>query len=177
MATTLLTRFFQPAGASTAAEYPLEYPLAPAPRICVLGFGIRREKNVIPLAGWRRDARELERAESLAGSFLQIWEVGVAAARGLIRLPRLAYPLVVITRIGEAPLGAEEHDELWRTFGLPVLEQIRDSEGRLLAFECEARRGFHTTNPEALAPGFESLAGPCPCGLPEPLVLPVPSTS
>lgn len=179
MATTFLTQFFQdtfPAWAAARAAdcgaggHPLEYPLEPTPRIYVLSRGIRREVNVIPLNDWRRQPVDMKRAQSLAGSFPQLREVGMAAAAGELALPQLAYPLTVITSVEEAPLGSAEHDELWRLFGLPVLEQIRTAEGRLLAFECEARQGYHTRNPEALASGFTFLPGPCPCGLHGPRV-------
>jgi len=64
----------------------------------------------------------------------------------------------VFTRPRESRLTGEHHEQLWKWFSLPAFEQVRGASDELLAYECEAREGFH------LAPGVRaSLLGGAPC--------------
>lgn len=149
---------------------PLEYPLAPAPRVAVLGQEVRRETGVHSLPRWTAADLEHLRPMALAGTWSDLAAAARLARAGQLRLPELYYPLVVFTRAGAPPLDEDRHALLWDWFGLPAFEQIRSSKGRLLAMECESREGFHLTagvQPEEL--GAARIHGGCPCGSTQPL--------
>lgn len=148
----------------------LEYPLAPVPRVAVLGLEVRRETGVHSLPVWTVPQLSRLRPMALAGSWGDLAAVARLMRAGQLQLPELNYPLVVFTTAGTPPLSGERHALLWEWFGLPVFEQIRTPAGRLLATECESREGFH------LAAGTEpgelevvAINGPCPCGSSQPL--------
>ncbi len=155
---------------SPAGRPALEYPLAPVPRVAVLGLELRQESGVHSLPLWTVPQLARLRPLALAGSWPDLAAVARIMRAGQLRLPELNYPLVVFTAAGSPPLSGERHAQLWDWFGLPVFEQIRTSGGRLLASECESREGFHLaagTDPGEL--GALAVPGPCPCGSRQPL--------
>ncbi|MBI4891326.1 MAG: hypothetical protein HY821_11935 [Acidobacteria bacterium] len=127
----------------------LDYPLAPTPRVAVLGAAFRAETGVYSLPQWTPERLTQLRPLALAGSWAELAKAARMVQRGELALPGLLYPLVVLTPAGDAPLSQREHLQLWDWFGLPAWEQIRGQDGKLLAVECEARNGFH------LAPGVD----------------------
>lgn len=129
--------------AATAALHRLEYPLDPMPRTAVLGWLLRAELQIPVFETWSVKQLESSRPQALAGSLKDLVEVAALREMRVLKLRSLSYPLVVITRPGEPRLSEADHDRLWRLFRLPVFEQIRDLDGRLLAWECESRDGFH----------------------------------
>lgn len=157
---------FIPRGFNQTSALPaLEYPIPRVRRIAVLGIAVRQCKEVQCFPQWT--CTQLLQADplALAGSFDDLAEVARLEADNYLLLPSLRYPLLVFTRPGQGPLTQLQHDRLWRWFRLPTFEQIRDSNGALLAFECDAREGFH------LAPGVTAaeLGGQghhalCGCG-------------
>ena len=138
---------------ASAASHRLGYPLDPAPRTAVLGWPLMAEAQVAVLEDWTVKQLEAARPEALAASIRDLVEVAALREMRVLKLRSLSYPLVVITRAGEARLSEADHDRLWRLFRLPVFEQIRDSGGRLVAWECESRNGFH------FAPGVAAHMG------------------
>jgi hypothetical protein len=148
----------------------LQYPLFPAPRIAVLGAALRPETGVHCLPAWTAAQLERLRPMALAGSWNELTTVARLLQAGQLSLPDLRYPLVVFTSSGAGSLSLERHLRLWECFRLPVFEQIRTADGRLLATECESREGFH------LADGVEEyeLDGALPaaaCGCASPRAL------
>lgn len=138
---------------ASAASPRLGYPLDPTPRTAVLGWPLMAEPQVTVFEAWTVKRLEAARPEALAGSIRDLVEVAALREMRVLKLRSLSYPLVVITRAGEARLSEADHDRLWRLFRLPVFEQIRDSGGRLVAWECESRNGFH------FAPGVAARMG------------------
>ena len=148
----------------------LQYPLFPAPRTAVLGAALRPETGVHCLPAWTTEQLERLRPMALAGSWDELTTVARLLHAGQLSLPDLLYPLVVFTSAGEGSLSPERHMRLWESFRLPVFEQIRTADWRLLATECESREGFH------LADGVEEceLSGARPaaaCGCASPRAL------
>lgn len=164
----LPTSLWGPNKAGTAPA--LEYPLTPVPKVMVLGWNFRPERNVTCISDWRVKPCLLDRAEALAASLRDLLEIAEWAVADRVNLQMLSFPILVLSQPGEWPLSTAQHDMLWRIFGLPVLEQIRERGGALLAFECEAREGFHVTCRNIRIPQAEPLDGQCPCGLSAPRI-------
>jgi hypothetical protein len=82
---------------------------------------------------------------------------------GLFDLPSLNTAIVVLTSFDDSPLAARHRDLLWRAFGVPVFEQLRGSDGAVIASECEVHDGLHMI--ESL-PGTrgEVVTDHCACG-------------
>ena len=158
------------AGASPL--HRLHYPLSPMPRTLVLGQALQSEPNVRSFLRWTVKQIEFARPQALAGPLRDLIEVASLKELGILKLRSLSFPLVVITRDDEARLCEADHERLWRLFRLPAFEQVRDRTGRLLAWECEARDGFHLA---AEAPagllGITPNRENCACGktVPAPL--------
>ena len=123
------------------------------------------------------DMREFTTAEM---SFLHAWAPAVVVAplnlalsladrkrRGLFSLPSLNTAIVVLTSVGDSPLGDHHRDLLWSAFGVPVFEQLRKSDGTVIARECEVHDGLHIVD-SAHAPDGEIVGGQCACGLETP---------
>ncbi len=88
------------------------------------------------------DAVEDFRPQTLAGSLRQL--LFLASMRESVRpkLAALRHSIVVIFQTEQTWLSADDREELWSAFGLPVYEQIYCASG-LLATECEAHDGLH----------------------------------
>lgn len=149
----------------------LHYPLNPMPRIAVLGLDGPHCRGVLARREWTEQDLQKFRPQALAGWWNDLAEVARQWLNGRLELPSLDSPLLVFVRPEAAPLPERCHDLLWEWFRLPVFEQIRTPAGRLLAYECEARDGFHIACPEAAhaIPLSEPLWRPCPCGSAAPL--------
>jgi hypothetical protein len=151
---------------------PFVYPIAPAPRTAVLVSWFSKNRfakdrfskgtfGSRPLRvfadGWCPEAAAFEPA-ALAGTYAQL--------RALDRqsVPSLTHALIVLSRPGEDRLTEEDRDRLWRTFRVPVFEQVIGKSGELLAAECEAHDGLHVDSPRLPIDHEYVDASPCPCG-------------
>jgi hypothetical protein len=83
--------------------------------------------------------------------------------RGLFDLPSLNTAIVVLTSIDDSLLADHHRDLLWRAFGLPVFEQLRASDGAVIASECEVHDGLHIIESRADLKG-EIATDHCACG-------------
>lgn len=156
---------------ATAQRHALQYPLAPQPRIAALGFEFLPEPKLKCLPAWSLRSLESAAPEALAAPPSDLLIVALMRQQGALRLPRLKFPLLALLRPGQHPLSETQIDELYRHFGLPVWQQFRDHEGRLLAQDCEAGKGFHIFQPGFPIPGGVLTHAPCPCGHPAPRLL------
>lgn len=144
----------------------LQYPLTPTPRVVVLGRRLRPDRNIVSLPDWRSRLRAVARAEALAGSLNDLLEVAELTGDGRLTMTHLSFPLIVISDPHTGCMTAADHDRLWNALRLPVLEQMRDINGRLIAYECEARDGFHIGAAEVGIPGATTIHGVCGCAVP-----------
>ena len=98
--------------------------------------------------------------------------------RGLIELPSLKMAIVVFSSLDPddaGPLADHHRDLLWKAFGLPVFEQLRGRDGRVVARECEVHDGLHFDE-RGLTTAFgaaelcspEISREPCDCGVETP---------
>jgi hypothetical protein len=131
------------APASVSSHHLLHYPLDPAPRVAVLGLRLAAGPGQCNLPDWTVKQLESARPQALAAPLRDIEEVASLRELGILKLKALSYPLVVFTSETSGRLTEFDHDRLWRWFRLPVFEQVRARDGRLLAWECESRNGFH----------------------------------
>lgn len=130
--------------------------------MAVLGARMRHEEGVRCYVSWTCHQVMRGDPEALAGSLDNLLESARLIAEGYLRLPSLCLPLVVFSTLKSGVMAAGERDLLWQAYGLPFYEQIRDGAGRLLAYECDARNGFHWVGEDAASrlhrPGL------CACG-------------
>src|SRR6185295_6611881 len=115
-----------------------QYPISPVPRTVVFvdWFDSSPLRVVQTFAeGWTPQAAAFAPA-AVAGTREQLLALAEHA-------PRLTHALIVLVRAGEPLTTAAERDQLWRSFGVPMFEQIIGEDGRLLAAECEAHDGLH----------------------------------
>lgn len=142
----------------------LHYPLPGAGRIAVLTTPVQCDGGVRSFPRWT--CHQLMRAnpDALAGPLADLLEVARLRDEGFLPGLNLTLPLLVLSTLRSGAMTPDGRQRLWDAFGLPFLEQIRDARGRLLAYECEARNGFHWVGGET----FDGLPRPgnCPCALP-----------
>lgn len=140
----------------------LHYPLPGSPRVAVLNLLVRDEAGVRCFAPWSAYQVQRTNPEALAAALPDLMEVARLRDEGLLSLPDLSMPLIVFSTLKSGILSQEDRERLWDAFGLPFYEQVRDEQGRLLAYECDAREGFHWVGQEVVA----HLPSPelCACG-------------
>ncbi len=98
--------------------------------------------------------------EVLAASFAQILEL----SRVFGERCRPTHALVVLNSMAVPLLDASARDYLWSLFEVPIFEQVLDSAGRVVAFECEAHAGLHLCGTWPDHPFGRTLSGICDCG-------------
>jgi hypothetical protein len=140
-----------------ALVYPVPPPPGQAvPRTAILlpWFSPAGEARVFP-SGWGPDVAAFMPC-AVAGSLEQ-----------LVALAGLATPthaVIVLLRAGQQHPTEADRDRLWRSFRVPVFEQIVGQSGELLAAECEAHDGMHITSPRLRVTGERIERAPCACG-------------
>jgi len=88
--------------------------------------------------------------------------------RGLLELSSLKFAIVVFSSVDlNGSFEAHHRDLLWKAFGLPVFEQLRGGNGKVIARECEVHNGLHLDTNSDLS-SAEIITGPCDCGLETP---------
>ncbi len=136
-------------------------PLEPAPRTAILvpGFKSKRNTRVFP-DGWNRAAAEFEPA-AVAGTFDQL----LALADHDVRL---THAVICLAWDVDDLLSEQQRDALWSALGVPIFEQFLGPGNVILAHECAAHAGLHTT----LEYSGRSLdTGICACGSTAPLLV------
>ena len=136
----------------------------PAPRTAVLAACFRQPRlrpnypvRVFP-QGWSEEVSAFAPA-ALAASREQL--LGLAA---LGRPPVFTHAVIAIQNPGDPLLTVAERQLLWRTFRVPVFEQIVGPCGELLAAECEAHDGLHIETAGLTWDGYRLELAPCGCG-------------
>jgi hypothetical protein len=162
------------------------FPLPVPSRLALVDTGFHVAVNmrgfaandVSGLIGYAPDAMALPLAAVLS--------LADRTLRGVLELPSLKFAIVVLSSLdpaAEALITAHHRDLLWKAFGLPVFEQLRGWDGRVIARECEVHDGLHF-NAEAVQAevdgdelivigartGFsgEIVLTPCECGVETP---------
>lgn len=100
--------------------------------------------------------------EAIAGTRSQLLELDPAPFS-------LSRAVIALGRPGDRLLTAAERDRLWRSFNVPVFEQIIGLRGQLLAAECEAHDGLHIQETRAethwsSGDAYNVVQSTCSCG-------------
>jgi hypothetical protein len=140
------------------------YPMDPAPRTAVLAACFRQPRlrpnypvRVFP-AGWSEEVSAFNPA-AVAAPREQL--LGLAA---IDRPPVFTHAVISLASPGDPLLSAGERARLWRTFRVPLFEQIIGPDGELLAAECEAHDGLHIETAGLPWDGYRLELAPCGCG-------------
>ena len=73
--------------------------------------------------------------------------------------------MVALSFDGQEGLTAADREFFWKTFGVPVFEQLLSTGNELIAMECDAHDGLHLVGEfKDLKAGISA----CPCGNPAP---------
>jgi phenylacetate-coenzyme A ligase PaaK-like adenylate-forming protein len=119
------------------------YPIQPAPKISVLAGGFRRAPNLRILSKWTvRDLSHLK-TDTVAAPVSILREVA-AAGRAF------DYPVVAFTGVRHGYLSDADRDFFWRSFRVPVFEQMTGLDNDVIADECEAHDGLHARSSDAI---------------------------
>ena len=128
----------------------LYWPLPPAAKTAVLMEGFREHRTLKVFGGekqidWMRFA-----PEALAGPAPELRRLAELVENRRIAIPRPVHSLIAFSLLPQAFLSDEVRDLLWRVFRVPVFGQIMSPSCELLAWECEAHRGYHVAGDSAI---------------------------
>lgn len=119
------------------------YPIQPAPRVAILADGFRRTTNIRTVPKWGMRDLESLKTDAVAAP--------VAVLRDIAATGRsFNYPVVAFTGVRHGYLSDADRDLFWRTFGVPVFEQMTGVDNDVVADECEAHNGLHVRNTDAI---------------------------
>jgi hypothetical protein len=136
----------------------------PAPRTAVLAACFRQTRlrpnypvRVFPW-GWS------EEVSAFAPAAVAAFREQLLGLAAIDRPPIFTHAVIALVNPGDPMLSAAERQRLWRTFRVPVFEQIIGPDGKLLAAECEAHAGLHIEAPGLPWDGYRVELAPCGCG-------------
>jgi hypothetical protein len=134
------------------------HPMDPMPRTAILAPGFQETKltRVFP-AGWS-EAADRFHPTSIAGPPDQLRRL---AREGI--LPR--HSVVAFSYDGQEGLTISDRELFWKTFGVPVFEQLLSPGNELIAMECDVHDGLHIMGDFKDVKAGTSM---CPCGNPAP---------
>lgn len=130
----------------------LRHPSGTSPRTALFQDGFEESSTVKLFRPSEIAKLEAWGAESLAGPLHLLMFLAHMADSGYLRVP-ISHSVVAFTGFAN---GAEEllddaaRDFLWRVFQVPLFEQYLGSDGRVAAWECEAREGLHVMEENAV---------------------------
>lgn len=75
--------------------------------------------------------------------------------------------IIIFTGLRDGMLDERQRDTIWKLFGLPIFEQLRGPNGRIMARECEVHAGLHLDphGPSVRVTAGEMLLSGVPTGL------------
>ena len=140
-----------------AAPSEFHNPTAPAPKLQRLWrhtptpvrtavLAPHFEENALVRVFDPGSAQEIRRfdPEVIAAPLELLIELAEKARRGIPSIPTPGRAIIALTRLEYCALPESARDLLWRTFEVPVFEQLLGADSSVLAWECEAHEGLHT---------------------------------
>ena len=150
---------------------PLCFPLAITVRIALLDTRLRTDSNIRLFESQHLGGLQEYAPEAIVAPLDLALSLADQKTRGLFDLPSLNVAIVVITSVDDSPLAEHHRDLLWRAFGVPVFEQLRGSDGAIIARECEVHDGLHISAELAREFGEAITYDQCECGSEVPRLL------
>jgi hypothetical protein len=145
------------------------FPLAGPVRVALLEEGFRNNGSMRTFAGNDVSWLPAYAPEALVAGLDLAISLSDRKRRGIFELPSLRTAFVVLTSIEDSPLTDDCRDLLWRAWGVPVFEQLRQRDGTIIARECEVHDGLHIAAAGATErlrsrAGIEIVTSVCECG-------------
>lgn len=119
------------------------YPIQPVPRVVVLADGFRRGTNVRVMPKFDINAARDWKADAVAAPLAVLRRLAQSGCT-------FEFPVVAFTGVRYGYMSAADRDHFWRTFGVPVFEQLTGLDNDVLAEECEAHEGLHIRLQDAI---------------------------
>jgi hypothetical protein len=164
----------------------LRFPLPVPARLAVIDAEFHLGANMKAFAARDIGGLVAYAPEALALPQAAALSLAEQKLRGLADLPSLRFAIVVLSSLESAEgerFSLQDRDLLWSAFGLPIFEQLRGWDGRVIARECEVHDGLHfdanaviaeVHREELFVSGLptscrsEIVAAQCECGLETP---------
>lgn len=161
----------------------LRFPLPVPGRLAVIDSDFHLGPNMQAFASNDLKALTAYAPDALALPLSAALSLADRKLRGLLELSGLKFAIVVFSSLdpqGEGPLANHHRDLLWKAFGLPVFEQLRGWDHRVIARECEVHDGLHFNSADVMAEldgeelllaglrtglSAEIVTGHCDCGI------------
>ncbi|HOK45775.1 MAG TPA: hypothetical protein PLA43_02425 [Bryobacteraceae bacterium] len=122
--------------------------------------------------GWRRLVGVPPRV--IAGPLEALERLACEVRTGVRTIPKSIRRVIVYNHSYRRLLDERDRDFLWHAFQLPVFEQVRDPDGVLIAWECDAHSGLHWKAECGIRPPATRVVyGLCACGVRTPRLIPV----
>jgi hypothetical protein len=130
-------------------------PLEHTPRTAILADGFE-QTSAVRVFGENSFSR-IQRfaADALAAPVGVLRKLAAGIQNGTHAPGPLKHFVVSFTGGHEGELSEADREQFWRTFQVPVFEQRRGFDGRVIAHECEAHSGLHLMPERAM---FETMA-------------------
>ena len=77
---------------------------------------------------------------------------------------RPEFPVVVLSTCGGGLISPADRDFIWNSLRVPLLEYLLDSDGHIVARECEAHDGLHVEGSFEVGEMGEIVTDTCGCG-------------
>lgn len=154
-----------------AGEEEFRFPLPVAARTALVDAGFRAGPNTRAFVAEEIPAMHKWGPEAIVLPLGLALSIADQRQRGLLCLRSLNTAIVVLTSTDDSPLTDDHRDLLWSAFGVPIFEQLRGSDGAVIARECEVHDGLHVVGPCADLEG-ETITEHCACGAETPRLRP-----
>lgn len=112
------------------------YPLRPCPKVAVLCASLR-----LSTPAFRLDGPVLPDLEALKAATIAAPATVLASARFQGWQP--THPVVAFTGVHHGFLYDFLRNRIWAEMGVPVFEHLLDTDGHVIARECDAHNGLH----------------------------------
>jgi hypothetical protein len=139
--------------APSAPGFP--YPLRACPKIAVFAPALAHGPATVACA----DVADLPHlgAATVAAPMRVLYELQRSDWRP-------EFPVVVLSTSETGLASPADRDFIWYSLRVPLLEYLLDSEGRIIARECEGHDGLHVEGSFETGALGEVVSGTCGCG-------------
>ena len=130
-------------------------PFEHTSKTTILAAGFEPTSNIRALGENSHSRIQHFAADALAAPVGVLRKLAAGIQNGTHVLRPLKHFVVSFTGGHEGELNEADREQFWRIFQVPVFEQRRGFDGRVIAYECEAHSGLHLMPEHAM---FEATA-------------------